>query len=206
MGVLPVIDMEYFGYITLLQEGRWSQFQEHSKPLVIVEMGTRFGSWVARGALAIRKLAPRRRVQLIAVEQNKTRVEYVAQHLLLNDIHHEAAIIEENWPLLQSENTLSNALDDTTHIDVMFVNLGGAEIALADSSMGTFLNKVRVAHVLTHSLSIHLKLLQYFRDERGMHILYNLPATFSSRDRFVQTFRGPVRLNRHGIISVEGNC
>jgi len=87
LGDLPIVDEEYFQWVSLLQAvnayvSRSESFSPRS--FVVAEFGARYGTWAARGARAVRSKIPDARVDVCVVEGDPTSYKRMIAHLERN--------------------------------------------------------------------------------------------------------------------------
>ncbi len=82
--------------------------------------------------------------------------------------------------------TLDQVLDGIAHVDLLDMDIQGAELDVCTASMSTMLAKVRRAHISTHGEEIEAALRQVFR-AHGWRNLHDYPLNRTS-----QTAYGPI--------------
>jgi len=87
LGDLPIMDEEYFEWVSLIQAvnayvARSESFS--TRPFVVAEFGARYGTWAARGARAVRSKIPDARVDVCVVEGDPTSYKWMITHLERN--------------------------------------------------------------------------------------------------------------------------
>jgi hypothetical protein len=86
IGDLPIIDEEYFEWLSLLRAVDRATHRDVSSPFVVAEFGARYGTWIVRGARAMQRLQPQRSIRLAAIEADRTGYEWLQKHLETNGL------------------------------------------------------------------------------------------------------------------------
>jgi FkbM family methyltransferase len=177
----PPFDEEYFEWIDLLEavasaRGRFT----------MLELGAGFGRWTARAAAA----AQQRNLQysLIAVEAEPTHFEWLKQNLQDNGVRLsdcrliQAAVTEKDGRIgfcagdpdgfygqaiggtAEVEAvSLSTLLRNLDGIDLIDMDVQGAELEILSAATQPLSQKVKRVHVETHSEQLHTSILSLFR-------------------------------------------
>ena len=83
-GAFPIATEEYWEWLDCL--GAVNDAVYAWRPLVVIELGARYGTWIARAAAAYRILYPKGAMTLIGVEADGIGFEWMKAHLMLNDM------------------------------------------------------------------------------------------------------------------------
>jgi FkbM family methyltransferase len=187
----PSFDDEYFEWIDLLEAvglaaGRFN----------MLELGAGFGRWTARAAAAASQC--NMPYSLVAVEAEPTHFTWLRQNLQDNGVDLDACRLVEaavtagegkvGFQIGNARNSygqaiggetevdavsLSNLLSPINVVDLIDLDVQGAEFEILSSSPDLLNRKVKRIHVETHSHQLHGKIIQLFQILRWKpHFLY----------------------------------
>lgn len=176
----PVADEEYFEWIDLLQAAAAAKDQ-----FVMMELGAGWGRWTARGAAAATQLGVSYR--LVAVEAEPTHFEWMVQNLRDNGVVMEncrllrAAVTGKDGTVGfhvgdaadsygQSIGgasevvavSLATLLEPLVLVDLIDMDVQGAELEILAAAVSPLQMKVRRVHVETHSKQLHREIRDLF--------------------------------------------
>jgi FkbM family methyltransferase len=175
-------DEEYFEWIDLLEA---VAFAEGS--FIMLEVGAGFGRWTVRAATA----AAQRRLpcSLIAVEAEPTRASWIHENLKINSVPagqctviHAAVTARDGTTgfdipadparcygeaiggsTMVPAVSLSRLLQPLALVDLIDMDIQGAEVEALSPAMDSLAQKVKRVHVETHSATIDEEILRLFR-------------------------------------------
>ena len=172
LGDLPIMDEEYFQWVSLLQAvNAYVDRSESSspRPFVVAEFGARYGTWAARGARAVRSKIPDARVDVCVVEGDPTSYKWMIAHLERNvppSPHHfvlhgviantsgdkvpAMSYEAEESDKQQAISTVSvvDALAKYDIVDIVRIDIQTAEtMCLATATVAVLKAKVKVLHI-----------------------------------------------------------
>lgn len=183
-GPFPISDEEYWEWIDCLEAVNAAVAAR--RPFVIMELGARYGPWIARGVQAYRLLAGRDAPwKAIGVEGDGIGYQWMQAHMALNDIAsspsrttvlrllHAAVgvrdgdVVELSWEgggYRVKTLSLPTLLANYTSVDLLDMDIQGVELdaCRAPGAMEALSRKVRRIHIGTHSHEIHRGLVQLF--------------------------------------------
>jgi nucleoside-diphosphate-sugar epimerase len=220
-GELPVLDEEYFEWISLLRAVHDRAAVSSSRPFVIGEFGARYGTWLGRGVRAMLTLDKGVAVAVCGVEGDETGFKWMEQHIARNvppSPNHKivrgligkvgSSTAAPVWePGSRSANLnlmdIGQLLSTYSVVDIIHVDIQGSEdILLEASTMGVLNSKVKHLHIGTHGQELHDRLKKGFLD--GGWVLNHelLGGGGIPNGRVIATDLGPVRMKFDGEISV----
>ncbi|CAJ1341629.1 unnamed protein product [Effrenium voratum] len=187
---LPLIDEEYSEHVAVYQ----AVLRAHARAtaaagsaagggaFVMAELGARWGTWGARAAAFLRRLEPKMPYVLHFVESEPMYCEALRQVMQLNSLHFDL-----DCQMASSKN-LANWVSKQHHVDVLDLDIQGAELELLKdlpllSAIG---DKVFRMIIGTHSPDIQEELRALFKD---WLVIYDLPYA-KDRDCLRKHFRG----------------
>lgn len=210
----PIIEEEYFEWLSLLRALRaWTQ-EETTRPFVIAEFGARYGTWAARGGVMARKLKPSQGCAIVAVEGDSICFGWLQDHIKANQLEKNATLVRGmvggqhgstqaiNWESGSSSDTVlvytvpellhSYALVDIVHIDIQ-----NSEVALVLDEVHAFLTqRVKFLHIGTHSPEILESIKGKFQVDWEVLQAFHSPQV-------VETEMGPIKLVWDGEIALR---
>jgi FkbM family methyltransferase len=177
----PPFDEEYFQWIDLLES-----VDSAKNVFTMLELGAGYGRWTARAAAAVcQRGLPYR---FVAVEAEPTHFQWLLQNLQDNGIDlahcrlvHAAATSKDGKVCFDAGDpagSYGRAIGGTTEIDAISlptlllpldrvdlidIDVQGAELDVLASAAGSLDQKVRRVHLETHSDYLHAETLRYFR-------------------------------------------
>jgi FkbM family methyltransferase len=177
----PPFDEEYFEWIDLLES-----IDSAKNTFTMLELGAGYGRWTARGAAAVRQRGLSYR--FVAVEAEPTHFQWLRQNLQDNGIDlarcrlvHAAVTAKDGKVCFDAGdpagsygraiggNTEIDAISLPTlllpldRVDLVDIDVQGAELDVLASAAGPLNQKVRRVHLETHSDHLHAEILRYFR-------------------------------------------
>jgi FkbM family methyltransferase len=177
----PLVDEEYFEWIDLLEAAAWAK-----ERFVMMELGAGFGRWTARGAAAAKQLGLA--YSFVAVEAEPTHFKWLEESLRENGVALEncklvnAAVTGkdgtigfhvgdafDNYGKSIGGSTEVRAVSLTTllepfrRVDLVDLDVEGAEFEILAAATGPLREKLRRVHVETHSERLHLEIERFFR-------------------------------------------
>ncbi len=182
-GSLPAVEEEYFEWLALMKAAVSKIHEESDRPFVVVELGARYGTWVARGARLMHTLDPRQRVHVVAVESDATCFNWMQEHLKLNLEGVDNRTLERGHVGSGSGTTQSVVWERESKVDlirilslqeilppyivdIIHLDIQGHETFLLENTTMSVLNaRVKFLHVGTHGDAIHLSLRTLFKNE-----------------------------------------
>jgi len=214
LGELPVIDEEYFEWEALLTAVVNARSIE--RPFVVVELGSRYGTWLARGGNAYRTMRPGKPLRLLGVEADFTGFQWMGANMPANGF--AAADVEtvrgfvgatrgpvrfDGWepgsPVSEMVEsvTVPELLAKYTLVDIMHIDIQGAESLFLDQKVQDFLAaRVLYVHFGTHGADLHVNLRKAF-DKNGWTALADMDAGKVHATRF-----GDVRFDFDGLLTL----
>lgn len=192
LGELPVVDEEYFGWISLLLAVRRFTERRDRKKFTAVELGARYGTWIARAARAVMLIgvAPED-IRLLGVEGDTTGFSWMQRHMqtnaqgtaftLRNALFGPKKGMSTKWErgsesisidVLTMQDILKPYADDI--VDIVHVDVQGSEKHLLSHAVMECLNQhVLAMHIGTHSAALHQDVIRRFT-ESGWIVLHQL--------------------------------
>lgn len=224
LGDLPVMDGEYFGWLSLLRAvAAAARNRQLMEPFVVVDLGARYGTWAVRGGAAMRRRQPARRVQLLGVEPDPTSFEWMRQHVAMNGLSEGATLVQgvvgtesvaavevDTWEkaspgkVVVPQYTVSELLEGVMVVDIIHCDIQGAEaVFLRNDTLDVLDARVKTVHFITHSEELHRSLVAAF-ESRGWRVVHNMVGSYGKDPgRMSETPFGPVRLRESGVLAVE---
>jgi FkbM family methyltransferase len=177
----PAFDEEYLEWIDLLEAVDWANGR-----FTMMELGAGFGRWAARGAAAARQ----REIpyHLVAVEAEPTHFAWMIQNLQDNEVRLEechlvgAAVVGKDgrvgFQVGDAASSYGQTIGGTTEVeavslttllgpldsvDLVDVDVQGAEFEVLGAAANLLNAKVRRVHVETHSDGLHASVQRLFR-------------------------------------------
>jgi FkbM family methyltransferase len=172
----PPVDEEYFEWIDLLEAAAWAKDR-----FVMMELGAGFGRWTARGAAAAKQLGLA--YSFVAVEAEPTHFQWLEESLCENGVEPEnfrlvnAAVTAKDGsigfhvgdpfnnygksiggPTEVPAVSLTTLLEPFERVDLVDLDVEGAELEILAAARGPLNRKVRRVHVETHSDRLHQKI------------------------------------------------
>jgi FkbM family methyltransferase len=187
----PPYDEEYFEWIDLLESVASAKDR-----FIMFELGAGFGRWTARGAAAAQSRGLL--YTLVAVEAEPTRFKWISQNLQDNGVKltgcrlFNAAVTSSDGKIGFHVNdpasgygegiggatevdaiSLRTLLAPFDYVDLVDMDVQGAEFDVLIAATESLDQKVKRAHIETHSEQLDVKILRLFR-ELGWkpHFLY----------------------------------
>ncbi len=224
LGDLPVMDGEYFGWLSVLRAAAAAaRSRQPTNPFVVVDLGARYGTWAVRGGAAMRRRQPTRRVQLLGVEPDPTSFEWMRQHVAMNGLSEGATLVrgvvgpesvagvevgtwEKASPrkVVVPQYTVSELLEGVMVVDIIHCDIQGAEdVFLRNDTLDLVDARVKAVHFTTHSEELHTR-LKAALESRGWRIVHNMLGSYGKDPgRMSETPFGPVRLREGGVLAAE---
>ena len=84
VGDLPIIDEEYFEWLSLLRAVQQKLDMPHDSPFIMAELRARYGTWTVRAGAAMRVLQPWHPPRLLSVEADKSSFQWLQRHAKVN--------------------------------------------------------------------------------------------------------------------------
>jgi FkbM family methyltransferase len=178
---LPPFDEEYFEWIDLLEAVTAARSR-----FTMLELGAGWGRWTARGAAAAEQLGIPYR--LVAVEAEPKHFEWMAQSLRDNGVRGEdcqlirAAVTDRDGdvgfhvggeptfyghciggPTKVSAVSLRTLLLPLDLVDLIDMDVQGAELDILGSAVDPLQQRVKRVHVETHNRQLHADIEKLFR-------------------------------------------
>eukprot|EP01062_Namystynia_karyoxenos_P073781 TRINITY_DN70608_c0_g1_i1.p1 TRINITY_DN70608_c0_g1~~TRINITY_DN70608_c0_g1_i1.p1 ORF type:complete len:564 (+),score=156.08 TRINITY_DN70608_c0_g1_i1:131-1693(+) len=205
----PIADEEYFEYVDVLQTV--SRAVRERRGFTMFELGARYGTWVARAAVAYRVLALAAglwpaQAKVIGVEADRVCWGWMKDHYAANNVTKGEAV----WGFLdlvegqlrQVERsfsghrhtytegkdrtptmTLQSLMRKYNFIDLIDMDVQGYEYSLMSDrrAMAAISDKVAYLHIGTHVNRPSEKLLISALTRNGWCVLFYFPGTFSKQ-------------------------
>ena len=152
---LPIIDDEYMEHTAIYQAVLRSDAR---RPFVVVEIGARWGTWAARAVAFARAQRPLQRSWAHMVEPRWVHCDAIGKLMA----HNGFANYSLDCANVQTAS-LRSWLKNVSHVDVMDVDIQGAESGLLPAIRPSLERKVYRLVIATHSPSIHRALRKEFR-------------------------------------------
>jgi len=171
--VYPAFDEEYFEWVDLLEAVAAAKGH-----FTMLELGAGWGRWTARGAAAADQLGVP--YTLVAVEAEPTHFRWLTESLKENGVRLEvcrllqAAVTAKDGtvgfqvgdatasygqsiggPVEISAVSLATLIEPLERVDLIDMDVQGAELEILQASRECLQRKVRRIHVETHSWSLH---------------------------------------------------
>jgi FkbM family methyltransferase len=175
-GPFPVASEEYLEWIDLLRAVQDAAML--NQPLVMMELGARYGTWMVRGAAAYVTLTGRRDYTVVGVEGDKIGYEWMQQHVHENGIEkpvlwhramgeRDGQTVDMSWEGASHRVetiSLPTLLAPHYRVHLVDMDIQGAELAVcqAAGSIAALNQKVRRVHIGTHSVAVHKALAALF--------------------------------------------
>jgi nucleoside-diphosphate-sugar epimerase len=216
-GDLPVIDEEYFEWITLLHA--LHAWRTESRPFVIVEMGARYGTWAARGGVMAKRIRPDLGAKVSAIEGDSIAFQWLEEHMKVNGLKDTSilrrgvvgslAFQDQSKQALQWEPgsspdkvpifTVIQLLEEHPVVDIIHVDIQGDETTFLEPEVIVHIKKhVRFLHIGTHGEEIFKNLKSALVDAGGWRVLHEFPA-----QPIIDTVFGPISLMHDGELALE---
>jgi len=217
-GPWPIASEEYWEWVDCLEAV--NDAVRASRPFVAIELGARYGTWIARAAKAY-ELLTGREARIVGVEGDPVGFGWMRDHLALNGLTHGAEMIQAAMGARDGDvvhmswegptaavRTLSLAtllVNETGEVDLLDVDIQGAELDMfaAPGAMAAMARKVRRIHVGTHSHDIHRRLIALFRSH-GWLVVYEHEGRHNARlwEELDDTPMGLMHFN-DGVLSMK---
>ena len=213
-GDLPIIDEEYFEWLSLLRALRaWRNLE---RPFVVAELGARYGTWAARGASMARRIRPDLGAHVCAIEGDSVGFGWLQEHMRVNGFFQNASLLRGmvgsasstqsavQWEPGSSSDTVRvdtvpEILEKYLEVDIVHIDIQGAEICLLNQDVKTFLDeRVRFLHIGTHGNQI----LQDLQDKFLKDSTWTLLHEFKQGTKVV-TEMGPITLAADGELAIR---
>ena len=214
-GDLPVIDEEYFEWQSLLTALKFWKVNA-IRPFVVAEMGARYGTWAARGGVMARRIRPDVGAHVCAIEGDSVGFSWLQEHMSINRLAENATLIRGmvgaggtqaavQWEPGSSAEairvyTIQEILEKYLVVDIVHVNIQGAETVLYDPSVQTFLkDHVRFLHIGTHSAEI-------LRDLKAIYLggsTWSEMRSFEGSGSKIMSEWGPITFAWDGEIAIR---
>jgi FkbM family methyltransferase len=177
----PPFDEEYFEWIDLLEAVTYARDR-----FTMMEIGAGFGRWIARGEAAAKQRSLG--AFLVAVEAEPTHFEWLKQNLEDNGVRLSdcrlvhAAVTDKDGRIGFGAGdpagsygqeiggtteveavSLSTMLRPLDRVDLIDMDVQGAELQILSAATAPLCEKVKRVHVETHSERIHTSILTLFR-------------------------------------------
>jgi FkbM family methyltransferase len=177
----PAFDEEYFEWIDLLEAAASAKNR-----FTMMELGAGFGRWTARAAAAAQQLGLP--YFLVAVEAEPTHFEWLIQNLQDNEVKPEdcrlihAAVTGKDgtvgFHVGDPANDYGQSIGGSTEIqavslstlllplnlvDLIDLDIQGAELEVLEAASAPLVQKVKRVHVETHSARVHSGVHGLFR-------------------------------------------
>jgi hypothetical protein len=210
-GDLPVMDEEYFEWLSLPRAVKDRAEIPGNRSFVAVELGSRYGTWIARAARAMQTLNSSITIRVCAVEGDETGFRWLQEHVSVNvpsSNHHKLlrGVVGRESGMLKapvwepgSKNemvpsfSIAEVLRDYDMVDIMHVDIQTAEGCLLDAGSVAVLNaKVKHIHVGTHTQSLHQKMQRGF-SSMGWRLNHEYAPGGGGTGRLVNTSIGAIR-------------
>ena len=229
LGDLPVMDEEYFEWVSLLQAVNAYADRNNTlppRPFVVTELGPRYGTWAARGARAVLAKVPDAGVEVCVVGGDPTAYKRMIAHLERNvppSTRHfmmHGVVANQSGSAVpaggrQAEpggkkqaptvTTVSvvDALAQYDIVDIVHMDIQGAEAeCLAADTMAVLGAKVKALHMGTHTRDDHRRLRARFV-AAGWSVTHDvLPNGGVPPGQLEQTEFGPVNFYWDGELRV----
>ena len=227
LGDLPVMDEEYFEWVSLLQAVDAYAARNTTapaRPFVVAEFGARYGTWAARGARAVRSKVPDARVEVCAVEGDPTAYKRLIAHLERNVPPSTRHFVMHGLIGNQSGNVVPamawqaepsgakqpssvttvsvvDALAQYDTVDFVHMDVQTAETACLSADAMAVLNaKVKAVHIGTRTADVHGRLRAAFL-VAGWSVAHDVqPHGIAPPVRIENTDFGIVNFNSGGQI------
>jgi len=213
-GDLPVIDEEYFEWLSLLKA--LQAWRTESRPFVIAEFGARYGTWAARGAVMARRIHPDLGAHVCAIEGDSVGFAWLQDHMRVNGLYENATLVRGmvgnandtqiavQWepgstPDAVPVYVVQDLLKTYPVVDIVHIDIQGAETALLDKDVRMFLKKqVRFLHIGTHGNQILHDLKAAYVHDDGWMLLHEF-----QQGTKILTEMGPITLNADGELAIR---
>jgi hypothetical protein len=182
VGMFPLVDEEYFEYIMALTTA-W-QAARAGRPYVFIELGARYGTWIARAGAAYRLFAPaaaaKTQLKLLAIEATCEWFRKMEEHIKCNYLEAQSELIlgyaaprsynnvKIGKPATYGEARSISLIDIAMayeYIDMMDFDIQGFEAQTTEEpgAMDILSQRVGFIHFGTHGTKIEAALLARFR-------------------------------------------
>jgi FkbM family methyltransferase len=176
----PAFDEEYFEWIDLLESVMGAK-----ERFTMMELGAGWGRWTARGAAAARQRGIG--CSLVAVEAEPTHFAWMVENLRDNGVRLEdcsllrAAVTGADGsvgfhvgdaassygqciggPVAVASKSLATLLENHDLVDLIDMDVQGAELEILAAGVAPLQKKVRRVHVETHSRRLHREIQELF--------------------------------------------
>jgi len=176
----PAVDEEYFEWIDLLEAVAWAKGR-----FIMFELGAGWGRWTARGAAAALQMSIP--YSLVAVEAEPTHFEWMVQNLQDNGVRMgdcrliEAAVTGRDgtvgFQVGDAANSYGQSIGGSVEVqavslatllgpfelvDLIDMDVQGAELEILEAAVIPLQQKVRRVHVETHSRQLHSEIRDLF--------------------------------------------
>jgi len=151
---LPIVDDEYQEHVAIYQAVLRSDAR---RPFVVAELGARWGTWAARAVAFARAQRPAQPRWAHMVEPRWVHCDAI-QRLMADN-----GLVEYSLDCANANAKNFKAwLHNVSHVDVVDVDIQGAESSLLPALLPVLERKVYRLVLATHSDSVHRKLRQLF--------------------------------------------
>jgi hypothetical protein len=174
-GYLPPVDDEYWEYADLLESVVIAAESGRGR-MGIVEVGARYGTWIARGAMAFRALlGDDAQVDAVGVESHPVSLPWFREHMVRNGLDKMVKLLVGHADLNDSTSSpkkysLQTILGSVAAdiIDYLDTDCQGCENTLFDDPIAQeqLVERVAKIHIGTHGAAIHEKLKRLFTEQR----------------------------------------
>jgi len=221
-GDLPIIDEEYFEWLSLLMALDAWHSDKNERPFTVAEFGARYGTWVGRGGVMARRLRPDLGApQICAVEADSIAFGWLQEHMHANQLYENATLIRgmvgsvsSMQPAVQWEPgssaepvqvyTVPEILNQYKVVDIVHIDIQGGETALMDKDVMAFLNeRVRFLHIGTHGNHILADLKAAYVGGSGWELVHKDESEFLQGTTLTSKTLGPIRLAADGELALR---
>ena len=164
----PIVDEEYLEWVDMLSSvAHFHRFCPQGAVFTAVELGARYGTWIARAGSAVRNLRPSAALKLVGVEADKLYFSWMKEHFRNNnftaygdlrmvavgksqgsmDFVYDEASEAHRIPV----DTLHSMLRSLGRIDYLDLDIQGIEYEVfTDEALELLSSRARFVHIGTH--------------------------------------------------------
>lgn len=193
LGNFPIVDEEYFEFAWTLATAH--DAATRGSPYVFIELGARYGTWVARAGAAYRRFSPNGKLSLLAVEGNCPWFQKMEEHIACNGLasvadpptstllvlgyaaprsFNKVVLADPTTYTMPRAISLLDVLPAYPHVDIIDFDIQGFEFMTVSETgvLPLLAAKVGFLHFGTHSTDIERNLLSTLQATKQWCVVY----------------------------------